>query len=141
MDSVAAERIVNDISNRDISVARVMESNVMQWAHDELHRAGLFDTDSMYGDLLGRACEEMLMVFVSQGHSGMSAPIVAQVFYKLMRWLPLTPLTNDPAEWMDHGNNQWQSRRRPDAFSNDAGKTWYSVDDAARTLTTSEAAP
>ena len=50
---------------------------------------------------------------------------------RLMRYEPLTPLTDDPAEWWLHAGDGtaghpdlWQSRRDPAAFSNDGGKTY-----------------
>ena len=40
---------------------------------------------------------------------------------------------DNPAEWNavseETGEIMWQSRRRPDAFSHDGGKTYYCLDD------------
>jgi hypothetical protein len=77
----------------------------------------------------------MCETFDSAGHSGFSASYAAHVFAELSAWKPLTPLTDDPTEWMDIDEsmagepNLWQSRRNPACFSNDAGKTFYDIDE------------
>lgn len=104
---------------------------LVEYAESELRRAGLFDEDSDYGGMLGQACLSIVKVFAEQGHSGMSAELTTQIVTRLMRYEPLTPLTSDPAEWMEVGDDPplWQSRRKPSTFSHDGGKTWYDLDD------------
>ena len=109
-------------------------------AIDELKRAGLFDKDSDYEGAIGQAVEELLLLFQKQGHSGMSAMYVADLFNKLVRGHVLTPLTDDPSEWMDVDQGMFQSKRCPyvfrepnerpytlhgKIFSNDGGKTFF----------------
>ena len=60
----------------------IEESTLVTYARDELQRAGLFDEDSDYGGMLGEGALELVKLFSTQGHSGMSAgknsaPIVA----------------------------------------------------------------
>ena len=106
------------------------ESNLVRHARDELTRAGLFDSDSDYDGMLGTAVMELVEKFADQGHSGASAYMVIDLTRRLLSFEPLTPLTSDPAEWehiaesMAGQPDLWQSRRRPDAFSNDGGRTY-----------------
>jgi len=100
----------------------------------ELDRVGLFDEDSDYNGMIGKAVLELLDTFAKQGHSGFSAALTTELFDKLVRFEPLSPITDDPEEWMDvteYGspdNPLWQSQRNPACFSTDGGKTHYHVD-------------
>lgn len=104
--------------------------SLVDYAQKELDRAGLFDSDSDYGGMLGDACLAIVKVFSEQGHSGFSAEMTTQIVSKLMRYEPLTPLTSDPSEWMEVDTGKmWQSTRKPTSFSTDGGSTWYDLDD------------
>jgi len=109
---------------------------------EELKRAGLFDSDSDYNGMIGEAVKELLLVFQKQGHSGYSAQLTASIFYKLIKGEPLSPLTNDPSEWMEVYPGTFQSTRishvfinkneseKPytidgKAFSDDGGKSYF----------------
>lgn len=109
-------------------------NNLVDHATYELKRAGLFDEDSDYDGMLGSAVLELIGVFANQGHSGMSAEMVTDLFGRLARYQALTPLTDDPAEWEDRteisGTPLWQNKRDSAVFSNDGGKTTYRVDGA-----------
>lgn len=52
-------------------------------AREQLKKAGLYDLDSDYDGMLGKDTEALIDVFASQGHSGMSAMMVRELFYKL----------------------------------------------------------
>ena len=67
-------------------------SNLVKHAEFELKKAGLFDKDSDYDGQLGEATLELIKVFADQGHSGMSANMVRELFRKLSSFEPLTPL-------------------------------------------------
>jgi len=114
------------------TVQRVNE-DMSQWARDELERAGLFDKDSDYNGMVGQAVMDLIDEFSKQGHSGFSAGLVSTIFDKLVKCQPLTPLTDDPAEWMDitedNGKMLHQSRRSPSCFSTDGGATYYNLDE------------
>jgi len=43
---------------------------------------------------------------------------------QLLRYGNLAPLTDEPREWVQIGNELWQSIRNRDAFSNNGGKTF-----------------
>lgn len=111
---------------------KIEESPLVHHARVELERAGLFDPDSDYGGMLGNAVMELVQVLAKQGHSGMSAGMALSLFDVVARWKTLTPITSAPSEWQDMsdfpGEPMWQNRRRPDAFSRDGGKTWYTLD-------------
>lgn len=66
--------------------------------------------------------------FASFGHSGGSASICIPILNKLLRFENLTPLTDDPKEWIDvaeySGFKWWQNARNGEAFSKDGGKTY-----------------
>lgn len=66
--------------------------------------------------------------FSDFGHSGGSASFAIPMLNDLLQFKNLSPLTDDPAEWMQvemGEENCWQSCRNPEAFSNDGGKTYY----------------
>jgi len=98
----------------------------------ELELAGLFDKDSDYDGMIGAAVIDLIKVFAEQGHSGMSASIVRELFYKLSNFENLTEITNNTNEWYDvsemFGYNLWQNKRNSALFSVDGGKTYYHVD-------------
>jgi len=49
-----------------------------------LRELGMYDDDSDYDGMLGRAVEELSEVFGKQGHSGMSASVTRELLNKLM---------------------------------------------------------
>jgi len=108
-------------------------SNLTEHAKYELERAGLFDKNSDYDGMLGEAALEIVEVFAKQGHSGFSASVTTDLAQMLMRFEPLTPLTDDPAEWNDvsqaTGQPMHQCRRDPAVFSDDGIKTAYRLGD------------
>ena len=107
-------------------------SNIAGHAWDELDRAGLFTDDGdFYGGMTGRAVMDLVDVFVEQGHSGVSASIVIDILRRVVAFEPLSPLTDNPAEWEEVMDGLWQSRRQPRAFSKDGGKTYRLNDDRA----------
>ena len=102
-------------------------------AEEELRRAGLFDDDSDYAGMLGKAVVALVKVFAEQGHSGFSAHRTLELFNVVANFKTLTPLTSDPSEWNDvseiSGHPLWQNRRQSSTFSKDGGKTWWDVDE------------
>jgi len=103
-------------------------------AEQEMRRAGLYDKDADYGGMVPKAVMDLVKAHAAQGHSGGSHWIVLQVFNKVINFKTLTPLTNDPSEWMDTSvmtgppGKLWQNKRDPSWFSTDGGKTGHSVD-------------
>ena len=80
---------------------------------------------------------KVIGVFAEYGHSGSSASYFIPMIYDLLQFKNLSPLTDDPHEWIDHGDC-CQNTRRSDAFSEDGGKTYYLLSEDRGTLHTSE---
>jgi len=62
---------------------------------------------------------ELLNIFSKQGHSGFSAPCCLDIFNKLARFEPLSPLTGKEAEWNEIGDNYYQNNRCARVFKRD----------------------
>lgn len=108
-------------------------SNLIKHARYEMDRAGLFDADADYGGAHAKQVMELIEMFDTQGHSGMSAAITLKLFCELAQFNPLGDITSDPEEWTDvawFGDEPlWQNKRRGTSFSRDGGKTWYDIED------------
>jgi hypothetical protein len=80
---------------------------------------------------------KVIAAFAEMGHSGFSAEHSTVVLEKLLRYQPLSPLTDDPAEWEDRsemsGYPIWQNTRDSRAMSTDGGKTYTLVDEEPKT--------
>ncbi len=100
------------------------ESNLVAHARRELRIIGE-DPETIRG-----LCN-VVKAFADMGHSGSSAHFASLYLDKLLRYQPLSELTDDPAEWIDrHAQGMttsplWQSERNPEAMSTDGGKTYY----------------
>jgi len=100
-------------------------------AKTELQIAGLFDNDSDYDGAIGEAVMELIEVFSKQGHSGMSASYVIDIFEKLANYKPLMGITGKDEEWgdvKDYGNGEpWYQNKRCSAIFKDGknGKPYY----------------
>lgn len=86
-------------------------SNFEAFAKDELTRAGMFDKDSDYGGMLGEAVMKMIRVFAEEGHSGFSANMAVNIFSRLAKYEPLTPLTGADDEWTEVEPGVFQNKR------------------------------
>lgn len=100
-------------------------SNLVDHARVELELVGE-DPDIIAGYL------NVIEAFDDMGHSGFSGPIAIRTISALLNWENLTPLTDDPDEWMHHDETIWgveggiwQNKRCPSAFSEDGGKRYY----------------
>lgn len=89
---------------------------LVSYAKDELRIAGYDSEDSDYGGMISEAVVELMEVFSKQGHSGASAPVVINLFTKLAKFEPITPLTGEDDEWNKVGENIYQNRRSPSVF-------------------------
>ncbi len=95
-------------------------------ARFELDRAGWFDSDAMYRDMMGRAVMQMIEQFAEEGHSGMSASLAIGLFKRLANFEPLTPLTGEDDEWTEVGEGVFQNRRCSRVFKDKTGA--YDID-------------
>ena len=97
-------------------------------AEKELRLAGLFDKNSDYNGMLGDAVMELIKVFSKQGHSGMSASMVSNLFDKLSRYKQLTSLTFKDDEWNEVGTGVFQNKRRGSVFKDGKDSRPYFID-------------
>ena len=103
--------------------------SMLEFAKEELDRAGLYRKDSDYGGMIGEAVEELFEVFCRQGHSGFSASLVSAVFKKLVEGKPLSPLQGTPDEWMEVVDGLFQNKRMASVFAEGGrGEGAYNVD-------------
>ena len=74
---------------------------------------------------------QIVAKFAEFGHSGATAEHTTQTLERLLRYRNLSPLTDDPEEWLDvskyfeEEGQVLQSKRNFEAFSQDGGKTYY----------------
>lgn len=94
-------------------------SNLELHARKEMEIAGLFDKGSDYGGMMGDAVMKMIKLFADEGHSGFSAGMAINIFEKLARYEPLTPLTGADDEWMEIGEGTFQNVRCSHVFKKD----------------------
>lgn len=120
-------------------------AGLVDHAKKELQLSGLFDKDSDYGGMIGKAVMELCKCFAGQGHSGFSAGMVLDLFRRLGGYEALSPITDDPKDWNDVSEmggkddpKMWQCKRNPSLFSENAGKTYYNVEDKKRFKTRSK---
>lgn len=97
-------------------------SNLVNHARFELELLG--EDEATISDYL-----KVIQAFADAGHSGGSAACAIPIINRLLQFQNIMPLTNDPSEWNRVGEEMWQNRRRPDAFSRDGGKSYYLLDD------------
>lgn len=90
--------------------------SLTDFAREELKRAGLFDKDSDYGGMLGDAVLKMIEQFSEEGHSGFSASMAVNLFERLARFEPITPLTGEADEWTEVSDGVYQNRRCSHVF-------------------------
>lgn len=96
------------------------------------------DEDGMQ-DLMDQNIIEILERAEAQGHSGFSAGYLISCLERLMRFLPLKPLTGEDDEWNEIGRGEYQNKRcsrvfkkngeaydiEGKVFSRDGGRTWF----------------
>lgn len=103
-------------------------SSMEVWAEKELRRAGWFNEDGFYGDMMGHATLRLIREFCAEGHSGMSAGISVGVFSALARYEPLTPLEGTEDEWMEpHDGRGCQQNNRCGHVFRRADGTAYDI--------------
>ena len=100
--------------------------NLLTHAERELKAAG-FDKkgdDGLYDGMLYDGALELVNAFAEQGHSGMSASMMADVVDKLFRFKPLTPLQGADDEWNEAGEGIWQNNRCSHVFKGADGSAY-----------------
>ena len=105
-------------------------SNLVDHAKRELD---ILASKGGHDEELNRIIVECIEKFSEYGHSGGSASWAIPVLNELLQFKNLTPLTDNPDEWMQvgtggllyRGYDVWQNRRNSEAFSHDGGDTYY----------------
>jgi hypothetical protein len=99
-------------------------TDLVEHARMELTALG-YDEDAMSGLI------NVVQAFAEMGHSGMSAMIAIPIITDLLCYKNLSPLTNDPDEWIHHTEEMWgepggvwQNIRNGEAFSSDGGRSY-----------------
>lgn len=110
------------------------KSNIANRAYAELCLIGMLDGD--YNQAAAKCILDLCELFGLQGHSGLSAEYVLDLFTLLAKNKAVSDLTNNPIVWNDvsHYSDDkpdtiWQNKRDSAVFSYDMGKTWKSVNE------------
>jgi len=81
------------------------------------------EKDSMQKLMCNQVCE-LLDLFSTHGHSGLSAPYAINMFEKLAQFEPLCPLTGEDWEWSEVSKGLWQNKRCSHVFKDKDGGAW-----------------
>src|SRR5690606_28944093 len=105
-----------DERSADMTMKGEEPMSLIDRARDELRRAGFLGGEAgKYERAIAENVLAMFEVFVEDGHSGASASLAISLFESLARFEPLTPLTGEDDEWIEHdlgnGKRMWQNRR------------------------------
>lgn len=103
----------------------------------ELTKAGMTDEDDPMARKVAADTLSLVRRFEKQDHTEQSGRFVLEAFETLCQFLPLSPITDDPAEWekfeierknIDTNTVEkqvvWKSKRASMIFSEDEGKTY-----------------
>ena len=129
---------INDVADEVVAIFDPLhkeENTLVEHARRELSLIGQTEEDPEFTKSIIKAVEG----FTSYGHSGGSAPIGIGMLTELLQFKNLSPLTDNPDEWMQHGEDVWpepggiwQNKRNSEAFSKDGGKTYYLLSEGGR---------
>lgn len=125
----AAQSAVREVINDEDPGVKEEESNLVAHARRELKLIGE-DDHTIDGFL------KVVQAWADMGHSGGSHSVCLPMLVELLNFKNLSPLTDDPDEWMHHTaevwgepGGVWQNVRNGEAFSNDGGKTYTLLSD------------
>jgi hypothetical protein len=95
---------------------------------EEIKRAGLLDSTSVYDGMIGQALIELCETICKQGHSGMSHSITVGLFNQLMTTDLLSPLQGTDDEWSDISDDCYQNKLRSSVFKDKETGECYDID-------------
>jgi hypothetical protein len=101
-----------------------MLMDLREYAKKELALSGV--DEDIYGDKVSKDVLALIELFISQGHSGASSALLSGLFYKLVNYSPLVPLTGEDDEWFEPANGLFQNKRCFHVFKNDE-RVWDSA--------------
>lgn len=87
------------------------------------------DMDPEWSNMIDEAVVGLVKTFAHQRHSGGSAMTTLALFDELVRFNALSPLTTDPKDWVEVGEDLHQNRRQSSCFSNNGGKTYWNIEE------------
>lgn len=110
--------------------------SLIEHARRELELCGQYEEDPAFAVSVLAAVSAFAAY---PGHSGGSAAVGINMLNELLQFKNLSPLTNDPEEWIKHTpemwdgeHHVWQNVRNSSAFSIDGGITYTLVDEDRR---------
>lgn len=113
-----AQKFEQYILNGEVDAAKEEpQSNMVDHARRELELIGAEPA-------MVEALVKAVRGFVSYGHSGGSSSWAISVIYDLLQFKNISPLTDNPFDWIKVAEDLWQCRRNGEAFSTDGGKTY-----------------
>ena len=86
-------------------------SGLLEHADRELPQAG----DDMQ-KMMNQSLRELVFVFSTHGHSGFSASYAISALERLLKFLPIRPLTGEDDEWVEIADGVWQNKRCSSVF-------------------------
>lgn len=104
-------------------------SNLVKHAEFELKALGMLDSGDEMNEFMCKNLLELLTTFSKQGHSGFSASYCLNLFEKLAKFEPITPLTGEDWEWVEVAEQDgklYQNKRCSHVFKDDKGA--YDID-------------
>jgi hypothetical protein len=104
--------------------------SLVGYAELELNRIGMTDDGDMNG-MMRKHLLHMVKEFADEGHSGFSASYALQCLSKLLKFKPLSPLTGEDDEWIehDHGDQKmYQNKRCSSVFKDRKDGQAYDID-------------
>jgi len=100
--------------------------SLTEFAKSELTEVGLFDDDSDYNGMIGNCVMDLIKTLSEQGHSGASAELTTEVFSRLARYQPLSPIQDKPEDWLEVTDNLYQHKKLAGVFKDEKGS--YDID-------------
>lgn len=103
-------------------------SNLVDYAKEELKRVRVDVDDAGAQDFMERNILQIIATFAEQGHSATSAAYLIARVQRLMKFLPLSPLTGEDDEWSAASSDgDRQNRRCFSVFKREDG-TAYDIE-------------
>jgi hypothetical protein len=100
--------------------------NLLEHAKNELSRL-VKNEDEMQIEI-NKDLLQVVEIFSKQGHSGGSAGYAISILERLLRFLPIGPLTGEDDEWNDisrnGGTTKYQNKRCSSVFKDENGRAW-----------------
>lgn len=114
--------------NKDLLPGIIADSGLMKYAFGELKALGYTSASDGIDGMLYNDVIELLAVFVSQGHSNNSAPIILNMFQRLAMFQPLSPLRFTDDEWVEFADGKFQNIRRSCFFKESPHDRVYTIE-------------